>query len=259
MRQGENTVHYEILGPIRVFDGHTESQLNAEKIRTLLSVLIIRRDQILTKEQLIAELWADRVPRRACASLHVYISQLRKLFNRTIDTASGITTYASGYAFSLGSDSLDLIEFKKYTDRGRRYLQIGASADADQELTAALQLCRGPALGDLRADGPIIRGFVAWAEEAELEARNLWIETQLSQKNYGQLISSLSQLTSEYPLRESFHHQLMVALHRSGRQHDAINVYQRFSEGLSNELGIGPSATLRSLYHSIIVGDISDI
>ncbi|MGX1804582.1 AfsR/SARP family transcriptional regulator [Nocardia sp. NPDC055321] len=251
-------MHYQILGPVRVFDEHTESQLNAEKIRTLLAVLLIRREQILTKEQLISELWSDRAPRRACATLHVYISQLRKFLNRTANATSTITTFASGYLFSLGNDSLDLTEFNNRIDRGRDFLHMNSATDADRELTAALELCQGPVLGDLRADGPIICGFIAWAEEAELEARNLWIDAQFSQENYGQLISSLSQLISEHPLRESYHHQLMLALHRSSRQHDAINIYQKFSANLGRELGISPSAALKSLYQSIIVGDAAD-
>ncbi|MEV7526405.1 BTAD domain-containing putative transcriptional regulator, partial [Streptomyces sp. NPDC091371] len=47
--------------------------------------------------------------------------------------------------------------------------------------------------------------------------------------------------------------QFMLALHRSGRRGEALDVYQRLRATLVRELGLEPSTSLRRLQRSILM------
>jgi DNA-binding SARP family transcriptional activator len=247
---------YWILGSIRVMDADEEFFLNARKVQALLAALLIRSDQIVSVDQLMTEIWHENPPRRADASLHVYVSQLRKFLSRSGPDGSQVITRAPGYLLTLGNDRLDVHEFRQRMTEGRGLFQQGRLPDAHRELTAALALWRGPALGELQAEGPILRGFAAWAEESRLECLDLQIQTQLALGQDRQLVGSLFQLISEHPLRESFYRQLMLALYRTDRQADALRVYRSARTVLNDELGVEPCRTLRQLHRAILIGDV---
>ena len=76
-------MRYEILGPFRIVDGDRVFTISAGKMEILLATLLTRADQIVPTDRLINEIWGDNAPRRALASVHVYVSQLRKLLSRS--------------------------------------------------------------------------------------------------------------------------------------------------------------------------------
>jgi DNA-binding SARP family transcriptional activator len=51
------------------------------------------------------------------------------------------------------------------------------------------------------------------------------------------------------------HAHLMLALYRSGRRGEAIDVYRRLRTCLVSELGLEPSPNLRRLQHAILMSD----
>ncbi|MEV0643072.1 AfsR/SARP family transcriptional regulator [Streptomyces sp. NPDC050619] len=249
-------MEYRILGPIRVLDEEGETFLNARKVQALLAVLLIRSNQIVSVDQLIAEIWHDNPPRRASASLHVYVSQVRKFLSRPGRSGSQLLTRVPGYLLTLGEDTLDVHEFQQRMNAGRDLYLLGRHEEACRELTVALDAWRGPALGELSGDGPIVRGFVAWAEEARLECLELQIETQLALGLHRQLVGRLFQLISEVPMRETLYRQLMLALYQADRPADALRVYQSARVTLNDELGVEPCRALRDLHHAILAGDV---
>ncbi|WP_328722916.1 AfsR/SARP family transcriptional regulator [Streptomyces sp. NBC_00247] len=251
-------MEYRILGPIRVLDEGHETYLNARKVQTLLAALLIKADQIVSVDQLIAEIWHEDPPRRVNASLHVYVSQVRKFLTRPGSGGSGLVTRVPGYQLSLGENTLDVREFQRRMTAGRNHLLMGRLEQADRGFGAALGLWRGRALGELSGDGPIIQGFTVWAEEARLECLELQIETRLAMGQYRQVVGPLFQLISEIPMRETFYRQLMLALYQADRQADALRVYQSARSTLNAELGVEPCQALRDLQHAILVGDVRD-
>ncbi|MET9354000.1 AfsR/SARP family transcriptional regulator [Streptomyces sp. NPDC006617] len=248
-------MEYRILGPIKVVDEGRESFLNARKVQALLAVLLIKAGQIVSVDQLIAEIWDKNPPRRANASLHVYISQVRKFLSRPHHKGSRLVTRAPGYTLTLGEDTLDVREFQRRVAEGRDQLMCGCLEEANTALTSALAMWEGRALGDLTGEGPIIRGFGVWAEEARLECMEMQFETCLALGHRRQLTGPLFQLVSENPMRETFYRQLMLALYQAGRQADALRVYQSARATLSDELGVEPCQALRDLHQAILVGD----
>jgi DNA-binding SARP family transcriptional activator len=72
-----------------------------------------------------------------------------------------------------------------------------------------------------------------------------------------QLLAELTSLTARHPLHEGLHAQCMVALYRSGRQWQALDVYQNLRRGLADELGLDPSTRLQQLHRAVLAGDPS--
>lgn len=246
-------MRYELLGPLRVVDGEDRTSISARKIETVLALLLIRSDQVVLPNQLMTEIWGDHPPRRATAGLHVYISQLRKFLHRPDRPENPVVTQSPGYLLRQGHDELDFHLFLRHVDQGRSRLREQHYEDACDRFERALRLWRGPVLGDIR--GPIIDGFVAWLVEVRMECLELSSEAQLRMGRHRELVGWLYSLTAEYPLRETFYRQLMLALYRSERQADALKVYEKARRVLITELGLEPCRALRELQQAILVDD----
>jgi DNA-binding SARP family transcriptional activator len=243
-------MRYEILGPLRLLDEEDASSPSARQIEIILAALLIQAEQVVSAEQLMEEIWQDYPPRSAVASLYVHISQLRKFLHRP----DAIVTHKPGYLLHVGADQFDLREFRLLTRQGRQHVKFGRHEEAADCFAEALRLWRGPALVGLR-DGPIIGGFAAWMDEARLECQELHIESALALGQHRELVGHLYSLTVQHPLRETFHYQLMLALYRSGRQADALGVYQATRAVLQERLGLEPTRALRDLHQAILEAD----
>ena len=69
------------------------------------------------------------------------------------------------------------------------------------------------------------------------------------------VVGELEQLSAEYPFREGFHAQLMLALYGAGRQADALVTYREARRTLVDELGIEPNRRLQELEQAILRQD----
>jgi DNA-binding SARP family transcriptional activator len=245
-------MRYEILCPLRVVDGTDIATLSARKIEVLLAALVVRADNAVSSEELMKEIWGTRAPRQAVAALHVYVSQLRKFLRRPGRSESPIVTGRSGYMLRLGSDSLDFHDFQRLVRQGQDAQRAGRVEEACEAYEEGLALWRGPVLEDLR-DGPIVNGFVCWAEQARLECVESFVDAGLELGRHRELVSYLYARIEELPLHEAFYRQLMLALYRSGCRADALNAYQSARTVLSEELGLEPSAALRRMHHDVLV------
>ncbi|WP_153534763.1 AfsR/SARP family transcriptional regulator [Actinomadura macrotermitis] len=245
---------YEVLGPLRVLDGEDSFTISARKVQTVLAALVVRCDQVVAPGQLITEIWGDVPPRRATAGLHVYISQVRKLLNRPGRTANPLLTRVSGYQLRTDDDEIDFRLFLGAVERGRALMRERRDEEAMACLEGALDLWRGPVLGDLRS-GPIIEGFVTWMTELRLECLELLADVHLRLGRHREVIGRLQLLVGENPLCEAYYRQLMLALYRSGRQAEALGVYQSARSLLMEELGLEPCRALRDLQQAILTAD----
>ncbi len=80
-------------------------------------------------------------------------------------------------------------------------------------------------------------------------------EARLDTGAAADLIADLEAAVAEAPLRERRWAQLMLALHRAGRQAEALRAYQRLRETLAEELGLEPSAEVQRLERRIALHD----
>jgi DNA-binding SARP family transcriptional activator len=220
----------------------------------LLAALLARNDQVVTTGQLFTELWGERAPRRANASLHVYVSQLRKFLGRPGRMDSSIITHPPGYLLRMGVDELDAYDFQKQVDRGRALVGLGNYEAAIPVFESALALWRGPALDDIH-DGPIVHSYVTWLEESRVGCLEMLVEAYLKCGRHREVTGRLQTLIAEHPLREAFYRYLMLAFYYSERRAEALQLYQVARQRLNDELGLEPCRSLRELQQNILLGD----
>jgi hypothetical protein len=140
--------------------------------------------------------------------------------------------------------------------QGKQALATGEPGRAAALLRTALALWRGPALADVMYE-PFVQPEAARLEELQLSCLEERIEADLALGRHADLVGEIEGLTERHPYRERLSGRLMLALYRSGRQAEALEVYRRLRERLDDELGIEPDPELRSLDRRILSQDPS--
>jgi DNA-binding SARP family transcriptional activator len=246
-------MEFRILGPVEVREGEEEVQVRAPKQRGLLAFLLLNANRVVSLDRLVDDLWEDPPP-TAAQAVQVYISKLRKLMATAGPGGPRLLTRSPGYVLEIEVGTLDLHEFERLVERGRSSLDEGNASAAAAHLESALALWRGPALDGL-VDEPFARSARDRLEELGLAAREWWCEAELELGHHESMIAELTKLVREHPLRERIRAQLMLALYRSGRQAEALRVYQETRSLLVEELGLEPSKSLQQLERAILAHD----
>ena len=233
---------YRILGPLEVVGDDGPLALGGQKQRALLGLLLMRAGEVVATDRLIDQLWGEHPPRTATTSLQNHVSHLRKLLG-----AETIVTRPPGYVLQIDLENLDFARFQ-------RLFAAARSAETSERvdmLKQALELWRGPPLADLAYE-TFAQGEIRRLEELRLEAVEERVDAQLEAGESSVVVPELEALVTSYPLRERLRAQLMLALYRSGRQAEALDVYHEARGALSDELGIDPGPELQQLYASIL-------
>lgn len=240
-------MEFRILGPLEVTDGGTEVSVGGRNQRALLALLLLSAGEAVSTDRLIDGLWGETPPRTAPASLQNAVSQLRKTLG-----ADRVVTRPPGYALQVDNAELDVGRVRSLVNEAR-----AAEADARAALLAEAEGCwRGRPLADFTYD-PFAQAAIAQLEELRLNVAEERIEAQLELGRHAELLAELEGLVAEHPLRERPRGQLMVALYRTGRQADALRLYQVGRRALLDELGIDPGPALQRLHGAILRQDRS--
>jgi DNA-binding SARP family transcriptional activator len=233
---------YRILGPLEVVTEAGPLALGGQKQRALLAVLILEANRVVSVDRIVDALWGEHPPRTAVTSLQNFVSQLRKVLGPEV-----LETQMPGYRLRVGAGELDVDRFRELCDAARG-AEVG---DRRASLHAALELWRGPALAEFQFDA-FAQGEIARLEELRLAAFEDRLEADLEAGLAPELVGELESLASEHPLRERLRAHLMLALYRSGRQADALAVYQDARRALVEGLGIEPSPALQELHGAML-------
>jgi DNA-binding SARP family transcriptional activator len=239
-------MRFDVLGPLEIADGDRPIPLRSLKQRVLMAVLLCEPNREIPAWRLVDALWEGQPPPSADENLRVYVHRLRRAVG-----GDRIVHQRAGYAVALQAEELDSHRFERLVEQGRA--DHAAGGDCVLALRQALALWRGPAFAGL--DGvPMLRERASRLEELRLAALELRIDADLAGGRHAELVPELSALAAEHPLREWFHAQLMLALHRSGRQAEALAAYREARRLLVAELGIEPSRQLQRLEQAILMG-----
>ena len=241
----DETLEFLILGPLEVRRGSTTLQLGSAKQRALLGVLLLHPNEAVSTARLVDELWGERPPATAEKLVQGYVHALRKQLGDGV-----LETRAPGYRIAVDAGSIDLVAFEELTTTAR-------SAPLHESVALrehALALWRGTPLANVVLEGPG-RHTVARLGELRLTTQIEQIDAQLELGRHAQLVGELEALTVAHPYQEKLAGQLMLALYRSGRQADALEVYRKIRSRLDDELGLEPSQELRDLESAILRQD----
>jgi DNA-binding SARP family transcriptional activator len=251
-------MRFRILGPLELTGdpdpastgSHTPG---APKLRTVLGTLVARAGSVVSVDALIDELWPDGPPRTALTTLHVYVSQIRKALTAASPRQGRalLVTQRPGYLLRADAGDVDATVFEQLRALGRRALADGELARAADLLRRADALWRGPLLSGT-PHGPLLRATAARLTEARLEVLELHVDAELRLGNHRAVLPELRALTTEHPLREEFHAQLLTALARTGRHAEALHAYARLRALLAEELGTEPGPRLRALHQRLL-------
>jgi DNA-binding SARP family transcriptional activator len=241
-------LEFRVLGPVEVVADGQPVSLPAAKPRALLAALLLSSNRVVSVDRLIDDLWGEEAPETATKALQGYVSQLRKALG-----ADRLLTKSPGYSLRVEEGELDLDRFERLAREGRDLLAAGDSKAAAKRFSEALELWRGVPLAEFFE--PFARDVGARLEDARLAALEERIEADLALGRHARLIPELEELVAREPLRERPRAQLMLALYRSGRQADALELYRRTRETLSEELGIEPSLELQELERRMLQHD----
>ncbi|MFD7554711.1 MULTISPECIES: BTAD domain-containing putative transcriptional regulator [unclassified Streptomyces] len=259
----------EVLGTLAVREQGISVTPTAPKPRQVLAILALHADQVVPVSALIEELWAGTPPRSARTTLQTYVLQLRTLIATALEqsppvegedgdggrrrTAKDVlVTLPGGYLLDSGGGLSDIREFERLSGMGYRAMDAGDFPGAARKLREALALWSGPAFADVQG-GIQLDMETRRLEETRLCALDQRIEADLRLGRHRELLAELTVLVSQYRTHENLHGQFMLALHRSGRRGEALDVYQRLRATLVRELGLEPSTSLRRLQRSILM------
>jgi DNA-binding SARP family transcriptional activator/WD40 repeat protein len=249
-------VDFRVLGSLEVVIDGNPIELGSRRIRRLLAALLVHPNEVVSTHRLVDLVWSDAEPVSGIRALKTNVSRLRTLLEpgRGPGESSRIVTRAPGYALTLELDELDAARFEQWVTDAERLLSDGDALGAVVAFDRALGLWRGPALVEF-ADEDWARPVATALEERRTVALEGRIESRLACGLHADVVGELEALIDRYPLRDRLRAQLMVALHRSGRQADALRAYQAYRAVLGEELGLTPSPELVQLEARIVAQD----
>ena len=214
-------------------------------------MLALQPGRVVSIDRLIEDLWSEDPPATAEHVLQVYVSNLRKALRAAGVEGDVLERAAPGYRLNDRFVTRDLDGFERALAEGTAALGRGEAGAAASILRDASAMWRGDPLGDLPLMGPAVAD-IAGLDELRLTGIERRNEAELAVGRHAEITPELQALVARYPLRERFREQLMLALYRSGRQADALDVVRDGRRILADELGIDPSAGLRDLERAIL-------
>ncbi|MFF5496381.1 BTAD domain-containing putative transcriptional regulator [Streptomyces aquilus] len=248
-------LRFGLLGPPVLYDAGTEGRVarvvSSPKVRVLLAALLLEAGRTVSVDALKEALWGGSPPASAQASLHNHVTRLRRL----LDDPDRLRAVPPGYLLRVEQGELDVHVFESLTAEARAAHAGRDWAGTLRASTAALALWRGTPLAGLP---PELGGYAVVQRLGE--ARLLLLEWRYDAElavgggRLDAVVPELTALAAEHPLREAFHRQLMLALHRTGRQAEALAVHRDLRTHLIEELGVEPGAGVREAHVEVLRG-----
>ncbi len=246
------SVELRLLGPLElVVDGHA-ADLGGPRGRIVLAMLALNPGRTIPVERLADAIWGTSPPHTARSQIQTCISGLRKLFG-SAGLPDAIQTHPAGYVLRVPAESLDTEQFGSLVAQAKADDEQGQTAEAAIALRAALALWRGPVLTDVPSD--LVQRSVVLLGERRLAAAEKRLRLELALGRHREVCGEIQALVTEHPLREDLYQLLMLALYRSQRQADALEVSRKARATFVEELGLEPGAELQDLERAILNRD----
>lgn len=246
-------VRFSILGPVQVVVAGLPVPVGGPRVQAVLAALLLNPSEEVPAGSIIDMVWGDSPPPTVRTSLQVHISKIRSAFSAA-GLEDRLETHGSSYVLHVSPAELDASLLRACVAEARGLLGESAPERALPLLRDALDLWRGPPLGDLEVFGSAV---VASGELQDLHDLSavLICEAQLMLGLHDEALPHLLRLRTEARLDERICELASIALYRAGRQSDALGEISSLRRVLSEELGIEPGPAILELEKRILVAD----
>lgn len=254
MSRGDEDVEFRVLGPLEIRHDGLPIHLTSDHEKRLLAALLVMPNRVVTLAHLVDAVWGNDPPASAKRQVQNRLSALRGRLSAA--GASGlIVAEGPGYRICVSDEQVDAIRFQTLGEQARR-LMLTHPAESARLWRTALGLWRGPALAGLT--GIALEASAVRLDEQQLAGYEEYFDLQLRLGRPREVVGELSEQVALHPTREPLVGQLMLALHRSGRRAEALQVFHRLRTALAVDLGIDPSDRLQRLHTAILRGEATD-
>jgi DNA-binding SARP family transcriptional activator len=247
----EQPVLFRVLSAVNVRSGGTIVKIAAPRQRALLAQLLVNANQTVSASKLIDGIWGGVPPQHPEAALQVVVCRLRG----ALDVISPrVVRESPGYRIELEPDELDLMRAQSHVVEADRRMQAGDPAGAASMYDAALACWTGEPLADV-ANFPFYDSTAQHLRKLRIgmvESRNA---AYLRCGRHLDVLRDIETWIETEPWRERLRAHQMVALYRSGRQIEALAVYEDVRRLLVNEFGVDPHDDLKRLHGRILRRD----
>ncbi|GAA3448144.1 AfsR/SARP family transcriptional regulator [Planomonospora venezuelensis] len=231
-------LRFTLLGPVRMLaDGEPLTGV-APRHRAVLAYLLLNAGRVISIERLIDAMWGYDRPDTARSQIHASITAIRKVL-RGAGAVRLLETRAGGYVAQPEPGQVDAQEFTELAAAG--------------ELRRALDLWSGEALEDVQAH--YVTGARELWNDRRLSAYERLVEAELAAGRHGDLLGELAAQATAHPLRERLNGHLVLALHRAGRQADALAAARSYRTALADDQGLDPGHAFTELERAVLADD----
>nr|WP_238345285.1 BTAD domain-containing putative transcriptional regulator [Actinopolymorpha cephalotaxi] len=215
------------------------------RLRALMIALALEPGRAVPKATLVDWIWGEHPPADAANALQRLASRLRKAL-----PAGSVEGQPDGYRLLVEADDVDAVRFER--------LLAGARAEDDlRRLREALALWRGAAMQDVALpDSGAFDAAVTRLEGLRLAAMEDRYDAETRLGHGADLVTELTDLVAAHPVRERLVAALMRALVATGRDTEALRLFERTREALADELGADPSPELSAVHVAVLRGEL---
>ncbi|USQ85702.1 NB-ARC domain-containing protein [Streptomyces phaeoluteigriseus] len=250
----------QLLGPVRAWRHGREVVLGPPKQRAVFALLAGRANDVVNVDHIIDAVWGGDIPQTAANGVHTYVAGLRRILEperSRRESGELLISTAGGYTLRTDPEAVDATLFARRHAQARRARAEGRLQEALETAESALSLWHGEAHSGV--PGPFAAMERTRLQDIRLTAVEEWAADMLAVDRPVEAVTVLLGAVAEEPLREKLRWLLMTALYRCGRQAHALEVYSETRRLLRHELGIDPSAELRTLHQQILTGSLVSV
>ncbi|GAB3873696.1 hypothetical protein GCM10029964_014390 [Kibdelosporangium lantanae] len=247
---GRADVRISVLGPLGVRTGPGPVDIGPSMPRSLLALLALQPNRVVTREEIVDVLWGEHPPKSALNLVYTYVARLR----RSLDPAQPIAAAHGGYLLRVDGDGLDSLRFDELADKARALAATEPHA-AEAMFVDCLQCWRGAVLSDMPERLRHHPAALALAQR-RLATVLTYADLAMDLGRHEQAAVQLQRLSGEDPLHGGLHEglnaRLMTALAGSGQQAAALRLFGEVRDRLADELGVRPGIEMREAHLRIL-------
>jgi DNA-binding SARP family transcriptional activator len=241
------------------FEVHSEwrrvERWQSVKAKSLLAYLMTRPGEPVAREVLMEALWPDCDPQAAGNNLKAAMHGLRQTLNRLFNTTESypyVLFLQGSYLINPEIDLwVDVEEFEKHRETGRRLEREERTSEAMQEYESAEALYRGDYLNDEPyEDWTLLRREAL--NDTYVTILGKLADHAIDTTDYESGIIYCQKILAKDRCREDAYRRLMRCYCRLGQRNRALRWYEICRQTIRTELDTDPDHETTHLYHQLL-------